>query len=73
LSAEDIQVATVLGRQAFFYMTLFDMGAGKDPDLSRGLRAARSEFLSKEAAITAALLDTPSRQSSLLSPVFSNI
>lgn len=57
LAPDEIQVATVLGQQAFFFMTLFDMGAGGDPDLSRSLPAAQSEFTSKEAAITAALLD----------------
>ena len=31
LAADEIQVATVLGRRAFFSMTIFDMGVGKDP------------------------------------------
>jgi len=55
LDAEEIQVATVLGQQAFFFMTLFDMGEGKDPGLDRSLPTAQGEFSKREAAVTAAL------------------
>lgn len=55
LSEEEIQVTTVLGQQAFFFMTLFDMGAGRDPDARRTLPVAQAELSRKEADITAAL------------------
>jgi 2,4-dienoyl-CoA reductase-like NADH-dependent reductase (Old Yellow Enzyme family) len=43
LSEAEIQVTKVLGQQAFFFLTLFDLADGRNPDLSRNLPAARAE------------------------------
>ncbi|PSS60536.1 hypothetical protein C6558_32520 [Ensifer sp. NM-2] len=56
LSEAEIQVTNVLGQQAFFFLTLFDLAAGHDPDLGRTLPAAQAELSRKEEAITAALV-----------------
>lgn len=55
LTDEETQVTTVLGQQAFFFMTLFDMGLGIDPDLGRNLTVAQAELSRREATITANL------------------
>ncbi|QKC98343.1 NADH:flavin oxidoreductase/NADH oxidase family protein [Mesorhizobium sp. NZP2298] len=55
LDPDELQISTVLGQQAFFFLTLFDMGEGKDPDTSRSLPVAQRELAAREAAITAAL------------------
>ena len=52
LDAEELQVTTVLGQQAFYFLTLFDMGEGQDPKLDRPLPVAQAEFSKREAAIT---------------------
>jgi 2,4-dienoyl-CoA reductase-like NADH-dependent reductase (Old Yellow Enzyme family) len=56
LNAEELQVTTVLGQQAFFFLTLFDMGDGNDPKLDRPLPVAQTEFSKREAAITSSML-----------------
>lgn len=57
LEPSELQVATVLGQQAFFFMTLFDMAEGGSPDLHRSLPNAQQDLSAREAAATAALAD----------------
>jgi 2,4-dienoyl-CoA reductase-like NADH-dependent reductase (Old Yellow Enzyme family) len=56
LSEAEQQVTKVLGQQAFFFLTLFDIAEGKNPDLTRTLPAAQADLSKREQAITAALV-----------------
>jgi ABC-type sugar transport system substrate-binding protein len=49
------QVVTVLGQQALFFLTLFDMGDGKNPNYRRTLLEAQKEFSEREARVTGSM------------------
>lgn len=52
LDAIEIQTATVLGQQAFYFMTIYDMAEGRDPHLNRTLMGAQTELVAREDTIT---------------------
>jgi len=52
LQADEIQTATVLGQQAFYFMTIYDMAEGREPHLNRTLVGAQSELVAREDTIT---------------------
>ncbi|SHO66519.1 2,4-dienoyl-CoA reductase [Pseudoxanthobacter soli DSM 19599] len=56
LLPDEIQTATVLGQQAFFFMTLYDMAEGRLPHVNRTLPGAQAELVAREDLITRNLI-----------------
>ncbi|WP_288998703.1 NADH:flavin oxidoreductase/NADH oxidase family protein [uncultured Gemmobacter sp.] len=52
LDAAEVQTATVLGQQAFFFMTIYDMAKGREPHVNRTLPGAQAELIAREDVIT---------------------
>lgn len=52
LTPAEVQTATVLGQQAFFFMTIYDMAEGRQPHINRTLPGAQAELVVREDVIT---------------------